>query len=103
MEILIFDIDIPHQPLSAMISPFEFTQRHSSEGCLFTSGKTSLVLMAVFRAGLAGLNHGYPENPALKPRKPSLLGSLIFSYVGLSWVSWVLKNYELGLGGLAGF
>ena len=32
---------------------------------------TSLVLIAWFRAGLAGLNLGYPENPALKPRKPS--------------------------------
>ena len=31
------------------------------------------------------------------------LGSLIFSYVGLRWVSWVLKNYELGLAGLAEF
>ena len=27
---------------------------------------TSLVLIAGFRAGLAGLNLGYPENPALK-------------------------------------
>ena len=25
----------------------------------------------VLRAGLAGLNLGYPENPAFKPRKPS--------------------------------
>ena len=31
----------------------------------------SLVLRAGFRAGLAGLNLGYPENPALKSRKPS--------------------------------
>ena len=30
----------------------------------------SLVLVAGFRAGLAGLNLGYPENPALKLRKP---------------------------------
>ena len=37
MEILIFDT---HRPLSAIISPFQFTQRHSSEGCLFTSEKT---------------------------------------------------------------
>ena len=37
---------------------------------------------------LAGLNLGNPENPAK-------LGSLIFS--------WVLKKYELGLAGLAGF
>ena len=32
---------------------------------------TTLVLIAGFRAGLAGLNLYYPENPALKPRKPS--------------------------------
>ena len=31
MEILIFDT---HRRLSARISPFKFTQRHSSEGCL---------------------------------------------------------------------
>ena len=31
----------------------------------------TLVLIAAFRAGLAGLNLGYPEKPALKPRKPS--------------------------------
>ena len=36
MEILIFDA---HRPLSAIISPVQFTQRHSSEGCLFTSKK----------------------------------------------------------------
>ena len=30
-----------------------------------------LVLIVGFRAGLARLNLGYPENPALKPRKPS--------------------------------
>ena len=36
MEILIFDT---HRLLSDKISPFEFTQRHSSEGCLFTSEK----------------------------------------------------------------
>ena len=24
-------------------------------------------------------------------------------WAGFSWVSWVLKNYELGLAGLAGF
>ena len=51
----------------------------------------------------SGLNMGYPENLALKSRKPAKLGSLIFSYVDLGWVSWVLKNYELGLAGLAGF
>ena len=33
MEILIFDT---HRRLSAIISPFKFMQRHSSEGCLFT-------------------------------------------------------------------
>ena len=37
MEILIFDT---HWSLSAIISPFQFTQYHSSEGCLFTSEKT---------------------------------------------------------------
>ena len=30
-----------------------------------------LVLIAGFKAGLAGLKLVYPENPALKPRKPS--------------------------------
>ena len=33
--------------------------------------ESTLVLIAVFRAGLAGLNLGYPKNPALKPRKSS--------------------------------
>ena len=37
LEILIFDT---HRPLSAIISPFHFTQRDLSEGCLFTSEKT---------------------------------------------------------------
>ena len=37
----------------------------------FTPCKAALVLIAEFRAGLVGLNLGYPENPALKPRKPS--------------------------------
>ena len=37
MEILIFDT---HQPHSPIISPFQFTQYHSSEGCLFASEKT---------------------------------------------------------------
>ena len=32
---------------------------------------TTLVMKAGLRAGLAGLNLGYPENSALKPRKPS--------------------------------
>ena len=31
----------------------------------------TLVLIAGVRAGLVELNRGYPENPALKPRKPS--------------------------------
>ena len=31
----------------------------------------ALVLIAWFRAGLAGLNLDYPENRALKRRKPS--------------------------------
>ena len=31
----------------------------------------TLVLIAGYRAGLAGWNLSYPENPALKPRKPS--------------------------------
>ena len=39
---------------------------------------------------------GYQENPA----KP---GSLIFSDVGFSWVSSILKNCKLGLAGLLGF
>ena len=37
MEILIFDT---HRPLSAIISPFQFPQHDSSEGCIFTSEKT---------------------------------------------------------------
>ena len=37
MEILVFDT---HRPLSAIIYPFQFTQHHSCEGYLFTSGKT---------------------------------------------------------------
>ena len=36
MEILIFHT---HRPLSAIISPFQFTKCHPSEGCLFTSEK----------------------------------------------------------------
>ena len=36
MEILIFDT---HRSLAAVISPFQVTQRHSSEGCFFTSEK----------------------------------------------------------------
>ena len=36
MEILIFDT---HRPLSTIISPSKFTQRHSSEGCLIYIGK----------------------------------------------------------------
>ena len=50
----------------------------------------SLVLIVGFRAWLAGLTLGYPENPLLNPENQSKLGSLIFSYV---WV-WA---------GLAGF
>ena len=42
MEIVIFDT---HRPLSAIISPFQFTQRHSREGCLFTSEKTCDVVL----------------------------------------------------------
>ena len=42
MEILIFDT---HRPLSAIISPFQFTQHHSSEGCLFTLEKTCDVVL----------------------------------------------------------
>ena len=37
IEILLSDT---HQPLSAIIYPFQFTQCHSPEGCLFTLGKT---------------------------------------------------------------
>ena len=58
----------------------------------------SLILIA----GVDGLSLGYPDNPALTPRKPSSAG-FIFSYVGLNWVSWVLKKYEMGLAGLAEF
>ena len=36
MEILMFDI---HWLLSAIISPCQFAQHHSSEGCWFTSEK----------------------------------------------------------------
>ena len=44
MEILIFDT---HWSLSAIISPFQLTQCHSSEGCLLTSENTcDLVLEA---------------------------------------------------------
>ena len=63
-------------------------------------------MIAGFRVGLAGLNLDYPENPEiqfLNPENPAKLDSLIFSYVDLSWVSRVMKNYELGLAGLAGF
>ena len=42
MEILIFDT---RRPLSAIISPFQFTQRHSSEGCLFTSEKACDIVL----------------------------------------------------------
>ena len=37
MEILIFDT---HWQLSATISPYKFTQHHSSEGYLYSSRKT---------------------------------------------------------------
>ena len=43
-------------------------------GQFFVNKKTfalALVLIAGFKARLAGLNLGYPENPALKPRKAS--------------------------------
>ena len=33
--------------------------------------QTAPVLIAGFRAGLSGFNLGYPENPPVKPRKPS--------------------------------
>ena len=50
----------------------------------------ALVLIAGFRARLAGLKLGYPENPALiNTENPGKLGSLIF----LIWVR----------AGLAGF
>ena len=42
MEILIFDT---HRQLSTIVSPFKFMQRHSSEGCLFTSEKTCDVVL----------------------------------------------------------
>ena len=37
MVILIFDTQ---RPFAAIISPFQVTQRHFSEGCLFTLEKT---------------------------------------------------------------
>ena len=36
MEIFIFDT---HRRLSATIAPYKFSQRHSREGCLFSSEK----------------------------------------------------------------
>ena len=62
-----------------------------------------LVLIAGSGDGLAGMNLGYIENTACKPRKHSEAGFINIFYVGLSKVSWVLKNYELILAGLVGF
>ena len=45
---------------------------------------TTLVLIAMFRAGLPGLNLGYPKTQLLNPENPAKLGSLIFFYVALS-------------------
>ena len=41
-EILILNTP---RPLSAIFSPFQFTQRYSREGCLFTSEKTCDVVL----------------------------------------------------------
>ena len=57
----------------------------------------ALVLIAGFRAGLAVLNLGYPENSALKLRKPSW--AMFINII----LCWVLKNCELDLAGSAGF
>ena len=54
----------------------------------------ALVLIARFRAGLAVLNLGYPENPALK-----LIWAMFINII----LCWILKNCELDLAGLAGF
>ena len=43
-----------------------------------------LVLTAGFGDGLAGMNLGYIENSACKPRKPSKAGFINIFYVGLS-------------------
>ena len=48
-----------------------YIQRELSITEHLSQQKLPLVLIAGFRAGLAVLNLGYPENPALKPRKPS--------------------------------
>ena len=37
--------------------------------CTHLEFQVSLALIAGFRAGLAGMDLGYPENPLLKPRK----------------------------------
>ena len=47
MEILIFDT---HWRLSIIISLYKFTQRHSSEGCLFSSEKTCDVKLVSVRS-----------------------------------------------------
>ena len=43
-----------------------------------------LVLIAAFGDGLAGMNLGYIEKTACKPRKPSEAGFINIFYVGLS-------------------
>ena len=71
---------------------------------IFCAFNTSVSVLQKTDAPIFFLYYSLPENPALKPQKTQLSGiNLIFSYVGLSWVSWILKNYELGLAGLAGF
>ena len=45
--------------------------RHNFQDRLNSLCPCTLVLITGFRAGLAGLNLGYPQNPALKPRKSS--------------------------------
>ena len=47
---------------------------------------------------------GLPRKPSSKTQKTLLSWVHPYSYVGMSWVSWVLKNYELGFEKLlAGF
>ena len=52
-----------------------------------TNLTSTLVLIAEFRTGFAGLNLGYPEIQLLNPENPAKLGSLIFPYVDLSWLA----------------
>ena len=64
MEILIFDT---HRPLSAIIFPFKFTQRHSSQGCLFTLEKTCDV--SVNKKQFSGNKNRFSVNQILKNKE----------------------------------